>query len=219
MTTSDVSQHILKLALGVLKHSTYHAHLMSLDNEVWEELSVVQAAHAGELLIKARIAEEHPLLIFDRVPPARPDQLLDLELLAREGRTFQYADLPQRLWAATGLHLADLELYHKFGRLRNSIQHFAVPPGVNCSKESLRFIFGVLDPFMHECWGLYAIDYNEDYEPYIYYIDALVSSEILFLPSPGSLQYIDHCELNWPSEEYKAEMTHRFVQARAARTA
>lgn len=213
MPANNVSEHILRLALGVLKHSTYHAHLFSPDNELWEEVSVVQAAHAGELLIKARIAEEHPLLIFDRVPPARPDQLIDVELLAREGKTFQYADLPQRLWAATGIHLADLKLYQEFGRLRNSIQHFAAPPGLNCSVEALRYVFGVLDPLLHECWGLYAIDYNEDHEPYVYYIDALVRMGITFRPSPECVTHLKYCDLNWPSQEYRSEMELRFDKA------
>lgn len=214
MASNQVSEHILALALGVLKHSTYHAHLLSPDNDIWQELSVVQAAHAGELLIKARISEEHPLLIFDRMPPARRDQLVDIEMLAREGRTFQYAELPQRLWAATGLHLADLDLYQQFRRLRNSIQHFAAPPGINCSHECLRYVFGVLDPLMYECWGLHAIDYNEDYEPYVYYVYALVSQSILFIPSPMLLQHLEHCNFDWPSVDYQAEMERRFAEAR-----
>ena len=35
----------------------------------------------------------------------------------------------------------------------------------------LRYVFEVLDPFMHQCWGLHAVDFNEDYEPYEYYVD------------------------------------------------
>jgi hypothetical protein len=187
---------------------------MSFDNDIWEVVSIVQAAHAGELLIKARIAEEHPLLIFDRVPTTRPDQLVDVQLLAQEGRTFQYADLPQRLWAATGLHLADLKLYQSFGKLRNSVQHFAVPPGVDCSTECLRYVFGVLDPFINGCWGLHAIDYNEDYEPYEYYVEALVSRGILFIPSRACVDDMGDRELPWPSADYRLEMERRFATAR-----
>jgi hypothetical protein len=215
MNPAEVSNHILRLALGLLRHSAYHAHLISPDNDQWAEMSVVQAAHAGELLIKARIAEVHPLLLFEKVPAIRDNQLLDLQLLAREGRTFQFADLPQRLWAATGIRLSNLSIYQEFGKLRNSIQHFAVPPGTDCTGECLHFVFGVLDPFMHECWGEHAIDYNEDYEPYQYYVEALVRRGILFLPSAQSVDGMEEWELDWPSEKYRDEMERRFAEVRA----
>jgi len=37
---------------------------MDPGNEHWDVISVLNAAHAGELFLKAIIAKEHPLLIF-----------------------------------------------------------------------------------------------------------------------------------------------------------
>ena len=69
-------EHIFDLALGALAHANRHAAYAAIDNASWHELAVIQAAHAAELFIEARIAQEHPLLIFEHLPcnagPGRP---------------------------------------------------------------------------------------------------------------------------------------------------
>ena len=55
-------------------------------------------------------------------------------------------------------------MYKSTGRLRNSIQHFSNPTTIDCRYASLSFIYEIIDPFIYECWSLYAIDFNEDYE-------------------------------------------------------
>ena len=57
---NSIAAHMRALGLGALAHANWHANYMSFTNDYSPELSVVQAAHAGELLIKARIAaREH----------------------------------------------------------------------------------------------------------------------------------------------------------------
>jgi hypothetical protein len=79
--------------------------------------------------------------------------------------------------------LPNKELFDKFGRLRNSIQHFAAHHE-EAGVEASRFIFGVIDPFIHENWGLYAVDHNEDHEPYTYFVPSMIMNKIEFLVSP-----------------------------------
>lgn len=218
----SVHRHMLALGLGALAHANWHANYYSPDNEHWSELSVVQAAHAAEILIKARIAEEHPLLIFEHLP--KPDKsaetALELAHLIEYGRTYQYTDLPDRLWATTGRKLPNSEKYRCFGRLRNSIQHFTSPSDRNLSKETLEFIFGVIDPFINECWGLFAIDYNEDHEPYAYFVTGLISHRIPFLVSPPAATdlELEAIGIEWPEDDpaYRAEMEKRFASASGA---
>lgn len=95
------------LGLGALAHANRHAAYAAIDNPSWPELSVLQAAHVAELLIKARIAQEHPLLIFEQLPRSTQALGADLNLedLFSLGRTVQWADLPERLWAATGISI------------------------------------------------------------------------------------------------------------------
>ena len=161
----DVAEHIKELGLAVLSHSlryTLQEYFISSDNTSYmEDLGVIQAAHACELLIKARIAQEHPLLIFSKLPESKKGTL-DLELLAESGMTFQYNELPERLWAATGCKINEINLYKKFGKLRNAIQHFATPRDRDLSKETLEFLFAVVDPLIHDWWELYVVDYYVD---------------------------------------------------------
>jgi hypothetical protein len=53
-------------------------------------LAAAHALHAAEILIKARIAEEHPLLIFSSLPRAKKpsEHLLDINDLLNEAKTY-----------------------------------------------------------------------------------------------------------------------------------
>jgi len=206
---------MLSLGLGALTHANWHANYSSMDNAHWSELSVIQAAHAAEILIKARIAQEHPLLIFETVPKSNDSKkLLGLDLLIEGGRTFQYSDLPTRLWATTGIKIPNLKLYLSFGRLRNTIQHFTTPDQ-DVSQDAIEFIYGVIDPFIQECWELFAVDFNEDHEPYVYLVENIISHGVRFLVSPGVVENLEHTELAWPKDnkKYKLEMIKRFKAA------
>ncbi|HEU4328389.1 MAG TPA: hypothetical protein VFS21_34950 [Roseiflexaceae bacterium] len=205
-------EHMRDLALGALAHANRHAAYAAMDNPRWPELSVLQAAHAAELLIKARIAQEHPLLIFEKLPGSNSaGDLLDLEGLFKDGRTVQWSELPDRLWAATGITIPNITRYKSFGRLRNGIQHFAPPAGQNAGEETLKFVFEVVDPFINRCWQLFAVDYDEDPEPYIYFVRSLINREILFLVSPNAAREFDHWDVDWSdtSEAYRNEMHSR----------
>lgn len=211
-----VHRNMRDLGLGALAHANRHANYAH-DNRWTKELSVVQAAHAAELLIKARIAEEHPLLIFDEMPKRSQsaDGKLDFRDLFEKGRTLQYADLPTQLWAVTGLELPDREHYERFGRLRNAIQHFAPPADTDVTEDTLRFIYGVIDPFINACWDLCAIDFDEDDEPYIYLMGNLFRREVPFLVSPEAAASFEHCsdELEGGSPAYVKEMKARIDRA------
>lgn len=213
----SVHENMIRIGLGALTHANWHATYNSMDNECWSELSVLQAAHAAELLIKARIAQEHPLLIFEQTPKplSNDENKLDYRRLVNEGRTYQYSDLPNRLWAATGIKLQERELFSEFGKLRNSIQHFSPPEKANLSQLTLEFIFGVIDPFINQSWGLFAIDYNEDPEPYEYFVPAIIEREVMFLVSPESVENTNHMDISWPDNStYVGEMQTRIKEAK-----
>jgi hypothetical protein len=190
----DVYKNMLGHGLNALALANWHEHYMHL-NET-SNMAVLSAAHAAEILIKARIAQEHPLLIFDQIPKVTQSKskLLEFEDLFANGRTLDYADLPPRLWAATGITVPALERYKNFGKLRNAIQHFA-PPG-RLDTEVSAFIYEVIDPFIHSCWDLYAIDYNEDSEPHAYLIKTLIQRGVSFKISPDATESWDFtCEV------------------------
>jgi hypothetical protein len=183
-----VWENIRDLGLGAMQHALRLSFYSDPQNPSWSALSVLSAAHAAELLIKARIAQEHPLLIFETMPKARDGGLLDFGLIASEGRTFQYSDLPGRLWAATGKRIANENEYKNFGRLRNIVQHFA-EPGEDLSLRASAFVFNVVDPFIGEHWGLFAIDYNEENGDHFEHIfETLVARDLRPRLSPTAIE-------------------------------
>ena len=73
----------------------------------------------------------------------------------------------------------------------------------------------MLDPFIHECWGLFAIDFNEDYEPYVYLMEGLIRRGILFRVSPNAATDAKHLSADWPDADsgYRTEMERRIAAA------
>lgn len=183
-----VWENIRDLGLGAMQHALRLCFYSYPDNPSWSALSVLHAAHAAELLIKARIAQEHPLLIFESVPKARDGAGLDFATVARDGRTYEYSALPNRLWAATGIRIPREDDYKEFGHLRNIIQHFATPDE-DLSARTGSFIFNVVDPFIGDQWGLFAIDYNEEEGDHFEHIfESLVSRDLRPRLSPHAIE-------------------------------
>ncbi len=188
---ADIGDHMKELGLGALTHALRLSLYSDPNNPHWGDLSVLHAAHAAEILIKARIAMEHPLLIFEQIPKSTQagGPLLAFEDLLEKGRTIEFQDLPERLWATTGQLIRELDVYVAFGRLRNAIQHFA-SPAVNPSARTLEFVFKVLDAFVFENWGLYAIDFNEEFgDHYDHIFGTLVHWNVQPRISPTAAQY------------------------------
>ncbi len=210
-----VWEHMRNLGLCALAHANRHAAYFDTENGAWDEFAVLQAAHAAEILIKARIAQEHPLLIFDTLPKASTNEL-NIEALFNKGKTVEWSGLPDRLWAATGMVLPNVDIYKRFGELRNGIQHFSPAPNVDVSYETLKFVFNVIDPFINNCWNLFAVDYDEDYEPYIYFIPVLINLKIPFLISKEAAECFDYWNVDWNNidENYKELILHRVDKAK-----
>lgn len=209
-----VWEHMRELGLSELAHANRHSAYYDPMNPRWTELSVLQAAHAAEILIKARISEEHPMLIFEEFPkiPNDVNSEITVQNLFEKGKTIQWSDLATRLWASTGIRIPNKDIFDKFGKLRNGVQHFA-PLSVlqNSEPNTLEFVFKVIDPFINQCWGLYAIDFDEDDDSYEHFTGNLASNEILFLVSKSAAENFAYWDVDWSkiSDDYETEMKKR----------
>jgi len=159
----NISGHIYNLGIGILSQAQRNAFYTDMGYEVRLDegiFSVLQAAQAAELLIKAAISEQHPLLIFSSPPKSTSvdGDFLNLNDLFMSARTLQYFELPEKLWAVTGYKLENPTIYTEFGKLRNCIQHFATP-STNLSNASSNFIYKIIDPLLEHFWGEYAVEY------------------------------------------------------------
>lgn len=178
----QVADRILGLATAALAQANTHAVFMDPGNEHWPLMSVLNTAHAGELFLKAIIAQEHPLLIFKDVmnlDDGRSDELALSTLLAR-GKTHDFEKLPQVLWAATGMRIPNRNCYERLRRARNAIQHFCPPGDGDLGGLSLTFIYTIIDPLIFKHFGLYAIEHHEDEIGYDYIVSCLLRRQIRF---------------------------------------
>lgn len=124
-------------------------------------MCVVHAAHAAEILLKARIAQEHPLLIFSKLPKSESnrDNLPLIDLLLKDGRTFSYDELPEQLWATTGIKINQVAQYKEFGRLRNQVIHFSMTSAKKLDQLTLNYSLELLDPLVESFWGKSVIEF------------------------------------------------------------
>lgn len=213
-----VPESMLEIGLGALSHANYHAAYYNEKNDKWGELSVLQAAHAAEILVKARIAQVHPLLIFNDLPSISNQQSLTIEKLSKEGRTIDWSDLPKIFKTITQCNFINPNLFRDFGYMRNSLQHFGYFLNSNDtspSLETLKFIYSFIDPFIYKHWGLFAIDFDEDMDSYEHLPISLINYEIMFLVSPASAKYSEYWtdELKNCSPKYQHIMNKRIQNA------
>lgn len=178
---------ILQLAVSALTQANTHAVYMDPGTEHWDQMSVLNAAHAGELFLKALIATEHPLLIFKdlfNLDDKRSD-FLDIDHLLKNGRTHDFEKLPQVLWAVTGIRLPDMDSFDRLRRARNAVQHFCAPDQLSLSTTALEFIYRNIDPLIRDRFGIYAIQHHEDNSvSYDYVVQCLMGLNLKFSVPP-----------------------------------
>lgn len=194
----QIPDRILGLAIAALTQANTHAVFQDPGNEHWPLMSVLKAAHAGELFLKAIIANEHPLLIFKDVAgldDSRTDEP-DIPTLLTRGRTHDFEKLPHVLFKTTGTRIPNMGCYERLRRARNAIQHFCPPDGDDLSQLSLEFIYTIIDPLIFRYFGLYAIEYHEDHSVgYDYVVACLLRRKIHFtMPDDFTVTEIDVSE-------------------------
>ena len=195
-----VWERMRDIGLAALAHANTHAAYYDKNNPRWAELSILQAAHAAEIIFKARIAQEHPLLIFEKLPELKEETQIVTQEQMLDGITIIWSKIPNTLKATTGITMPNLSNFKEFGKIRNGVQHFGILKNPEkASDDTLGFIFSVVDPFIKECWGLYAVDYNEDPKKYRSFPSLLIERGIDFNVSPKLIEYRD----NWGVEERK----------------
>lgn len=131
-------------------------------------MGLVQVANGFEILIKSKIVEEHPLLVFNKIPKEANlvDRNIKMEDLIEHGQTIMYSELLDRLQATTGYKIEPIELYNKFGRVRNQIIHFAIPD-TSLSDLTLEYTFKIIEKAINNWWDTTILDYAQDYDDQI----------------------------------------------------
>lgn len=91
----QLSNHMKYFGIHMLAKGLVTATFNEYGNPYGHSMSVIQVAHGAELVIKAKIAEEHPLLIFANLPKSANsiDTVLGIEDLLNKGKTIMYSEL------------------------------------------------------------------------------------------------------------------------------
>ena len=106
--TREVAKHMREFGLAILGRAVYDLTFSEMMAPFKHSMAVGLAAQGAAICIKARIAQEHPLLLFNQLPKSTnaEDQLTVGELF-EYGRTIQYQELPELLWATTGVRIRE----------------------------------------------------------------------------------------------------------------
>jgi hypothetical protein len=212
----NIPGRILNVAIGALAQANHHAVYYDPGMDHWADMSILNAALAGELFLKAIVAKEHPLLIFRDLfqldDPGSSD--LNIEHIIEKGKTYGLEHLPKLLWVSTGERLPDMESFEKLRKARNAIQHFCSPGElVDLRGLSLEFLYKNIDPLINEHFNLCAIEYHEDTSVgYDYVVESLVRHELFFsIPTDFAITEVDLGEVvSGCSIGYREELKHRF---------
>jgi hypothetical protein len=213
----DIPERILSVAIGALIQANQHAVYYDPGMDHWTDMSILNAATAGELFLKAIIAKEHPLLIFRDLfqldDPINAD--LKLEHVIQKGRTYDLEQLPKLLWVSTGERLPDLDSFDKLRKARNAIQHFCSPSHTgDLRRLALAFLYKNIDPLINRHFGLCAVEYHEDTSVgYDYVVECVIRNELLFsIPDDFEITEIDLDKaLSRTSGKYQKELSKRFT--------
>jgi len=206
---------ILDVAIGALTQANQHAVYYDPGMDHWTDMSILNAAMAGELFLKAIVAKEHPLLIFRDLfsldDPANKD--LKIEHIIEKGKTYNFEHMPKLLWVSTGERVPDLDNFDKLRKVRNAIQHFCSPSEtVDLRRLALEFLYKNVDPLINRHFGLCAIEFHEDPSVgYDYVVECLIQHELFFsIPENFVISEIDLGEaLSKSSATYKNGLVER----------
>jgi HEPN domain-containing protein len=150
MDMKDVPKNMRRIGMLLFRSALFEA----IDGRT--PMCVVHAAHAAEILLKARIAQEDLLQIFYKLPKSDPITLTDL---IENGRTFSYQELPAQLSKIAGIEISQISQYKEFGRLRDRIIHFSMSNAENLDQLTLNYSLELLDPLVESFWGRSVIEF------------------------------------------------------------
>lgn len=163
-----IASQMRDFGLSMIAKGTVNATYSEMNEPYSHAMGLIQVANGFEILIKSKIVEEHPLLVFTKIPKEThlTDGNIKLVDLLEYGQTIMYSELPDRLWATTGYKIEPIDLYKKFGKVRNQIIHFAVPE-ISLSDLTLEFIFTIIEEAINSWWDTTILEYASDYDDMI----------------------------------------------------
>lgn len=168
-----LAEHMKDFGLHMVGKGIVNATFSECYNPYAHAMSIVHIAHGAEILFKARIVEQNPLLIFSNYPKwsqSKKEQIDFIALLETE-HTIKFSALPKILSVEIGYDIDNSNLFTEFGKLRNEIVHLKVPH-LELNDLALNFTFRVIERAVNDWWDKtifnYAVNYDEVYLEYAF---------------------------------------------------
>ena len=178
---AGIEQKMFALSVASLAQAQTNTMFWEPDWKGRDLLAPILVAHSGELLIKAIIAREHPLLIFKNLfeTSKSEDIEVDLTRLLEKGQTHDFSKLPALLKATVGESVPNLASFERIRVLRNQIQHFSAPQDAQIQRIVVEFIYENIDPLLNQYFDSHACEHHHD-TSIDYIVAYLVRSETRF---------------------------------------
>lgn len=146
MSENDFTLELEENALDSLEHAVYH--YLDESEPMFLKYSILHTVHAIELFLKARLAQEHPLLIYD--PPEKaPTKPSD------DYKTVDFHKLRLRLQkAGVAISDDDIKILDPLRKMRNAIEHHRVELSTVEVERLLGQAMFFLDQFLRKELGI-----------------------------------------------------------------
>ncbi|WP_300039608.1 hypothetical protein [uncultured Roseobacter sp.] len=189
----EIPERIFRMASDALAQANTNAVICGRGVAYRTNMSILDAAHAGELFLKAVIATAHPLLIFRDLfsLDKSAEEPLNLRHIIEHGRTYNLEHLPKLLWVVHGERLPDMDSFDKVRKARNAIQHFCAPEIGRTGDLALTFLYRNIDPLIKRHFSVDAIEFI-DPDDMAYLVENLIHLELPF----SSSEVIEISEFN-----------------------
>ena len=213
-TLKEIPDRILQNAVDALSEANHKCVFgPGPASDIWhyDYYCVLDAAHAGELFLKALIAKEHPLLIFKNIfrfnaSNEYPDGLT-IEKLIQSGETHDFSALPNILWAVCNIKIQDRGNFDFIRKSRNSIQHFVTPDDSEVNgfrRAALKFLHEEIGQLASMHFGIHTIQHIPGIDDYEDLLNALVRHEIKFVFPPDlDISEFDEADIEQTSNGYQ----------------
>lgn len=202
-----ISEHMKKFGCALMGKAVYEATFMENFHSA-HDAALVTAAHGAEIIIKACIAAEHPLLIFENISKINFNNDY-LEEVLEKGKTIRYKDLPDLLQLTTGYEIKKRKEFYNFGKLRNQIIHLGVGGG---SYDTIQFAIEIIEPLINKFWRMTIFEEvcSHDSEAKYYLIEQCVeakkSGQLDFKISDVALEGFDESSKKYLMQDFQINL-------------
>ena len=184
---NEINNGMVEFGCSLLGKSLYDLTFAPMGGECVHPYAYSSLVHALEILMKAAIAEKHPLLIYEKIPKltSKKDQLNEF---FKKARSKYFLDLPDLLSLTTNYQI-DYKLLESAWVNRCKIIHIGHGMGFNYTYLGLELTFKVIDPFIYAFWQRSSIDETTsfDSETPIYLVEHCLEYGIDFKMKKGQI--------------------------------